>query len=119
MIRQYYEQKRTIRFEELIMNSYIIDSDNINYKLEVKNLMGDSATMIVDYIDDYNQEAKENEQPLIEGEQLDSLNSLYYNEVEQLNGKHVIFGAVELFEQSDKCPLWYDRCGSVYSFRKV
>jgi hypothetical protein len=41
---------------------------------------------------------------------------LSYSEVVKLNGKHSIFGMVELFEQSGECPDWYSRENCHYTY---
>jgi hypothetical protein len=41
---------------------------------------------------------------------------LTYDEVKELNGKHSIFGLIELFEQSGEVPQWYSRNTCRYSY---
>jgi hypothetical protein len=47
------------------------------------------------------------------------LKNISYEKVRELNGKHLIYGVVELFEQSDDVPEWYDRETTRYSWYKI
>ena len=42
-----------------------------------------------------------------------------YQYVQNLNGKHLIFGIVECFEQSDECPTWYNRKTAKYYWKWI
>jgi hypothetical protein len=81
------------------------------YILKIKQ--GDySYQYIVDWVDEIIEDTD------VQKNELKNLKGLTYNDVWVLNGEHLIYGAIECFEQSPECPYWYDRQDALYSWIK-
>ena len=49
----------------------------------------------------------------------DDFDSLNFDQIDGMNGNHVSYGCLEIFEQSSNVPEWYDRNSCTYSFREM
>ena len=86
-----------------------------NYELIVQ-CNGKSIVHPVDWVEEYNNDAKEFKTKPISKSELVGLNSISYQDLVLLNGIHIIYGVVECFEQSDY-PSWYKRDVARFSWK--